>query len=170
DSNFANYQFREQRFVDEMMLSSQGVGDIQRQVKWPLLKEAKVLLPPLKEQKVIADYLDRITSRVDFLVAKKSRFIELLREKRQALITHAVTKGLDVNVPMKDSAVKWLGNMPAHWKVVQSRRLFTERNEKTKAGDIQLTVSQKYGLIPQVEFMEREGRRVVIVQKGQDIL
>lgn len=71
---------------------------------------------------------------------------------------------------MKESGVEWLGKVPAHWSVIQSRRLFSERNEKAKEGDIQLTVSQKYGLIPQAEFMEREGRRVVVVQKGQDIL
>lgn len=71
---------------------------------------------------------------------------------------------------MKDSGVEWLGAIPAHWTVVQSRRLFSERNEKAKDSDIQLTVSQKYGLLPQTEFMEREGRRVVVVQKGQEIL
>lgn len=71
---------------------------------------------------------------------------------------------------MKDSGVPWLGRVPSHWDVVQSRRLFSERNEKAKPDDLQLTVSQKYGLLPQAEFMEREGRRVVIVQKGHDIL
>lgn len=75
-----------------------------------------------------------------------------------------------MSVPMKDSGVEWLGKVPAHWKVIQSRRLFAERNEKAKDGDTQLTVSQKYGLLPQTEFMEREGRRVVVVQKGQEIL
>ncbi|MCD9085814.1 restriction endonuclease subunit S [Stenotrophomonas sp. SY1] len=123
----------------------------------------------LKAQAIV-DFLDRATSRIDTLIAKKTSFIELLREKRQALITHAVTKGLDPNVPMKESGVEWLGEVPAHWSVGQSRRLFRERNEKARNGDIQLTVSQKYGLLPQTEFMEREGRRVVVVQKGQEIL
>lgn len=71
---------------------------------------------------------------------------------------------------MKDSGTAWLGKVPKNWSLVQSRRLFSERNEKARGGDIQLTVSQKYGLIPQTEFMAREGRRVVVVQKGQDIL
>lgn len=75
-----------------------------------------------------------------------------------------------MSLPMKESGVDWLGKVPAHWSVIQSRRLFAERNEKAKAGDVQLTVSQKYGLLPQSEFVEREGRRVVVVQKGQDIL
>lgn len=75
-----------------------------------------------------------------------------------------------MNVPTKHSGVDWLGDIPAHWGVVQSRRLFVERNQKAQPGDLQLTVSQKYGLLPQVEFMEREGRRIVVVQKGHDIL
>lgn len=74
-----------------------------------------VLVPPRAEQDAIVAYLDRATSRIDTLVAKKTRFIELLREKRQALITHAVTKGLDPNAPMKNSGVEWLGEMPETW-------------------------------------------------------
>lgn len=73
--------------------------------------------PPIEEQHAIVSYLDRGTTHIDALVAKKTRFIELLREKRQALITHAVTKGLDAGVPMKNSGVEWLGEVPAHWDV-----------------------------------------------------
>ena len=75
-------------------------------------------LPPLSEQHGIAAFLDRETPRIDALVAKKERLIELLQEKRTALICHAVTKGLDPDVPMKDSGVEWLGEIPAHWEVV----------------------------------------------------
>lgn len=76
-----------------------------------------IAFPAYVEQQAIAAYLDRETTRIDALVAKKTRFIELLREKRQALITHAVTKGLDPNVKMKDSGVEWLGEVPEHWNV-----------------------------------------------------
>ena len=75
-----------------------------------------------------------------------------------------------MTVQMKESGVDWLGRVPAHWGVVRSRRLFRERNEKANKSDLQLTVSQKYGLLPQAEFMEKEGRRIVVVQKGHDIL
>ncbi|WP_282277188.1 restriction endonuclease subunit S [Stenotrophomonas sp. PS02297] len=145
-------------------------GGIRQSMKFDDLKRLPVLVPTVSEMDAIASHLDRATTRIDALVAKKTRFIELLREKRQALITHAVTKGLDRDVAMKDSGVEWLGVVPAHWDVVQSRRLFSERNEKARADDQQLTASQKYGLLPQAEFMEREGRRIVVVQKGHDIL
>jgi type I restriction enzyme S subunit len=73
--------------------------------------------PPAEEQRAIGMFLDRETARIDALVAKKERLIELLQEKRTALVTRAVTKGLDPNVPMKDSGVEWLGEIPAHWEV-----------------------------------------------------
>ncbi|MGG2040283.1 restriction endonuclease subunit S [Pseudomonas paraeruginosa] len=76
-----------------------------------------VAFPGFEEQEAIADHLDRETARIDSLIEKKTRFIELLREKRQVLITHVVTKGLDPNVKMKDSGVEWLGEVPEHWEV-----------------------------------------------------
>ncbi|SUC88550.1 type I restriction-modification system subunit S [Pseudomonas aeruginosa] len=82
-----------------------------------------VALPPAEEVDEIAGSLDRETARIDALVAKKTRFIELLREKRQALITHAVTKGLDPNVKMKDSGVEWLGEVPEHWSIRSFKHL-----------------------------------------------
>ena len=78
-----------------------------------LLKRLRCRFHPANEQqRAIADFLDRETERIDALVAKKQRLIELLQEKRTALISHAVTKGLDPDVPMKDSGIEWLGQMP----------------------------------------------------------
>lgn len=77
-------------------------------------------LPKLNEQKNIASFLDRETSRIDALIQKKERLIELLKEKRIALITQAVTKGLDPNVPMKDSGIEWLGEVPEGWDVIRT--------------------------------------------------
>jgi len=74
-------------------------------------------IPRREEQQNIIAFLDRETAKIDALVAKKERLIELLQEKRTALITRAVTKGLDPNVPMKDSGVEWLGKIPTHWEV-----------------------------------------------------
>ena len=77
--------------------------------------------PASSEQGAIADFLDHETAKIDALVARKERLIELLQEKRTALITRAVTRGLDPNVPMKDSGVEWLGEIPAHWDVRRTR-------------------------------------------------
>ncbi len=75
-------------------------------------------VPPVDEQRAVVAFLDRETARIDALVAKKERLIELLQEKRSALITRAVTKGLDPKVPMKDSGVEWLGDIPRHWAAI----------------------------------------------------
>ena len=92
-------------------------------------------LPPLEEQRVIAGFLDRETDKIDALVAKKERLIELLREKRAALITHAVTKGLDPDVPMKDSGIEWFGEIPAHWQVKKVTHLFSVGSGTTPPTD-----------------------------------
>jgi len=84
-----------------------------------------VPLPPPSEQAEIAAFLDRETAKIDALVEEQRRLIALLAEKRQAVISHAVTKGLDPTVPMKDSGVEWLGEVPAHWKVMPIRRLLS---------------------------------------------
>ncbi len=137
---------------------------------WEHVGSIEMPAPCPEEQVQIISSVDRETARIDALIAKKTRFIELLKEKRQAFITHAVTKGTDPDVRMKDSGVVWIGEVPVHWNVVQSRRLFSERKERAREGDVQFTASQKYGVIPQTEFMEREKRRVMLVGKGHDIL
>lgn len=90
-------------------------GGIRQSMKFDDLKRLPVVVPPVTEMDAIASHLDRATSRIDALVAKKTSFIELLREKRQAMITHAVTKGLDRSVEMKESGVEWLGEVPETW-------------------------------------------------------
>lgn len=87
------------------------------------MRGTPVVLPPEEEQYAIAAFLDRETARIDALVGKKERLIVLLQEKRSALITRAVTKGVDPNAAMKDSRVEWLGEIPAHWGVKKVKRL-----------------------------------------------
>ncbi len=87
-------------------------------------------IPRLDEQHSIAAFLDRETAKIDALIAKKKQLIKLLQEKRAALISHAVTKGLDPSVPMKDSGVEWLGDVPEHWDVKRLRFCFEFLNSK----------------------------------------
>ncbi len=93
-------------------------GGVRQGMKYDDVKRLPILLPPLPEQEKIAAFLDYETGRMDRLIEKQERLIELLKEKRQAVISHAVTKGLDPDVPMKDSGVEWLGEVPAHWEVL----------------------------------------------------
>ena len=89
-------------------------------------------VPPPTEQAAVATFLDCETAKIDALIAEQQRLIELLQEKRQAVISHAVTKGLNPNVPMKDSEIEWLGEVPEHWQVRRLGVLFREVNEQGK--------------------------------------
>ena len=98
-------------------------------------------------QCAIADYLDRETARLDALVAAKERVLGLLAEKRRALITRAVTRGLNPNVPFRDSGIPWLGEIPAHWETERARWLFGERDQRSYMGEEELlTVSHLTGV------------------------
>ncbi len=92
-----------------------GAGG-QKRVPEDFVKDYSLLLPPPYIQKIIASYLDKETTRIDALIEKKQRQIELLKEKRQAIITRAVTKGLDPNAKMKNSGVEWIGEIPEGWE------------------------------------------------------
>ena len=92
------------------------------------LKKMEVTLPPLPEQQAIAAFLDRETGRIDSLIDKKQRLLELLAEQRTALISRAVTKGLDATVKLKPSGVEWLGDVPEHWEVKRLKHLVMLRS------------------------------------------
>jgi type I restriction enzyme S subunit len=104
-------------------LKSRGEGSTFKEISKDKLGLIILTKPPEPDQHPIAFFLDRETAKIDALVEKKERLIELLQEKRTALITQAVTKGLDPTVPMKDSGVEWLGEIPAHWEVKRLRHV-----------------------------------------------
>ncbi|WP_293002429.1 restriction endonuclease subunit S [Nevskia sp.] len=124
----------------------------------PELVKLKAVVPPRTEQTAISAVLDRETARIDALITKKTRFIELLKEKRQALITHAVTKGLDPNVKMKDSGVEWIGEVPEHWEI--SKLAYTTREAGGKTPD---TKNQAYwdGNVPWVSPKDMKQSEIV---------
>jgi type I restriction enzyme S subunit len=92
-------------------------GGLRQSMKFEEMRRLQMLCPSLDEQKQIADFLDHETAKIDALIEKQQRLIELLKEKRQAFISHAVTKGLNPNAPLKDSGVEWVDRVPAHWRV-----------------------------------------------------
>ena len=106
-------------FRQQLILLASGGG--QPNISQETIRSLRVPTPLLSEQRAITAFLDRETTRINTLIAKKQHLIELLQEKRAALISHAVTKGLDPNVKMKDSGVEWLGEIPEHWKMMRVR-------------------------------------------------
>jgi type I restriction enzyme S subunit len=105
--------FRSSGINDQFRVAANGITRFGLGKYW--LDNGLFLVPPVEEQQAIASFLDRETARIDTLIEKKQRQIELLQEKRSALISHAVTKGLDPHAKMKDSGIEWLGQVPVNW-------------------------------------------------------
>jgi type I restriction enzyme S subunit len=147
-NRFLYYRLQEEQFRTIAKSEMRGTGGLKR-VPTELFESFTFGLPDTDEQVTIAATLDRETARIDALIGKKTRFIELLKEKRQALITHAVTKGLDPNAKMKDSGIEWIGQVPEHWDVKPFFALVTELNRKN-VGLVETNIlSLSYGNIIQ---------------------
>lgn len=121
-SEYMHYLLRSSEYAAAYMMVSKGIRVNQWDLDPQYHSRLPILLPPIPEQSAIAAFLDRETAKIDALVAEQERLIALLKEKRQAVISHAVTKGLDPSVPMKDSGIEWLGKVPAHWDAFPLKR------------------------------------------------
>ena len=110
---FLNYYTLTDEFIRQV--DSSTYGSKMPRASWDFISLMNVPVPNFDESKKIANFLDHETARIDTLIAKQKKLIALLKEKRQAVISHAVTKGLNPDVEMKDSGVEWLGEVPAHW-------------------------------------------------------
>lgn len=121
DSTFINYCY--ESFVIKYQMYRDNMGATVGTYTIENAKKNKIFMPPWDEQLAITRFLNDQTQVIDTLITKQEKLIELLKEKRQAVISHAVTKGLNPNVPMKDSGMEWLGEVPEHWEVRQLRYL-----------------------------------------------
>ena len=104
---------------DQLLLAWAKQGATVESIEHSYLADTVLPLPDVAEQAAIAAFLDRETAKIDGLVAEQQRLMELLKEKRQVVISHAVTKGLNPRAPMKPSGIEWLGDVPAHWEVIK---------------------------------------------------
>ena len=156
DSGYATWALREHGFVEEIVARSTGVS-------YPAISASQIgnlsmPLPPHSEQRTIAAFLDHETAKVDALITKKQQLIDRLSEYRTALVAWTVTKGLppdiaqakgfiDPSPRLKPTGAEWLGDVPEHWEVVENRRVFRERDERSVDGEGELlTVSHITGV------------------------
>ena len=136
DIGYFNYQL--QRHYKERIFFPFGQG-VSYDYRWGMGRETilnfPIIVPPKETQTQIVSFLDTKTQKIDDLIHKTEKKIELLKEKRTSLINHCVTKGLNPNVEMKDSGVEWIGEIPNHWVLVKPWRLFKPEKRKPEYGD-----------------------------------
>lgn len=130
------------------------------------LKKYYILLPPQEEQRQIVAYLDYKSNKINERICQRERELQTLSELKQAEIAAVVTRGLDPNVPMKESGIEWLGKIPAHWEVRKIKNCLQERSEKGYPNEPILCATQSRGVIPQDMY----DNRVVVVNKDFDKL
>jgi len=145
DAGFCKYALREPAFLAEVEMRSVGVS--YPAINASDLGDIQIHLPALQHQRAVANYLDCETARLDGLMAAKERVLGLLAEKRRALITRAVTRGLDPRAPLRDSGIPWLGEIPAHWDTRRVAWLFRERDERGQPDLPLLEVSINLGVV-----------------------
>lgn len=124
NAQFTYYQLSSYFGFEQLKLASTSTA--QPKLNKDGFKSLKCIVPPLTEQKAIAEYLDTKTAQIDSLITQKEKLIELLKEERSAVINQAVTKGLDPNVEMKDSGVEWIGEIPKSWQMKKTSWLFND--------------------------------------------
>ena len=144
---FANYLFRSKVMVNQYLIRSKGVGSIQRNIYWQGLKRVLLPIPPKEEQEAIVGYLDWQLSKINKLIEVKKKEIIKVTELKKTVVNEAVTRGLNPNVPMKDSGVEWLGDIPAHWTTIKLRQILHPFSEKNHPELPLLSVVREQGVI-----------------------
>lgn len=120
---YFKYLFKTTRYIQSLQSTSNLIRDGQA-LRFNNFSQVKLVLPSKSDQQKIVSFLDTETARIDNLINKQQKLIELLEEQRKSIISYAVTKGLNPNVPMKDSGVEWLGEVPESWHVAVVKRAF----------------------------------------------
>ncbi|EJG1645169.1 restriction endonuclease subunit S [Vibrio parahaemolyticus] len=133
-STYFKYLFKSKPYIQALQATTNLVRDGQA-LRFTNFTQVRLPFPTESEAQFIGAFLDHETAKIDTLIAKQEKLIELLKEKRQAVISHAVTKGLNPDAPMKDSGVEWLGNVPEHWDMKRLKYIGEAKNGLTYSPD-----------------------------------
>lgn len=142
-NQYYNYLFKTELFADEFYKWGNGIVDDLWSTKWSSMKNIMVPFPPLKEQRIIADYLDIKCTQIDTIIAKEQSIIEKLQEYKKAIITQAITRGLNSSAKMKKTGFEWIGMIPKHWNVEKIKYLTSKIGSgKTPKGGSDIYVDE----------------------------
>lgn len=145
NNKFLNYVLLSPKLID--LINASTYGAKMPRANWTFIGGCNAPLPPLDEQQAIVAYLDEKVGKIDRYISEKEKEIVALDELKQATIANAVTRGLDPNAPLKDSGIKWIGNIPQHWEVKQMRNYLTLVSEKNHPEKQLLSVTREQGVI-----------------------
>lgn len=168
NGRFYHYLLRGHYFAEEFYRNGHGLVSDLWTTKWDEMRNIYIPVPPREEQNQIVRYLDWQVSKINKLIHGYQRQIKLLEERRQTVIDRAVTKGVRQGRQMHSIQANWMGDIPADWKMIPSKRLFLESKERKHPDDKPATASQKYGIILQEDYMKSENKRIVIATQGLD--
>lgn len=168
NGRFYHYLLRSYYFAEEFYRNGHGLVSDLWTTKWDEMRNIYIPVPPREEQNQIVRYLDWQVSKINKLIHGYQRQIKLLEERRQTVIDRAVTKGVRQGRQMHSIQANWMGDIPADWKMIPSKRLFLESKERKHSDDKPATASQKYGIILQEDYMKSENKRIVIATQGLD--
>lgn len=163
---YINYVFQTVGFQKELRKFANGILEIRLRISASNILKRPVPFPGKNEQQQIVDFLDAKCSEIDSLAADIQTQIDTLEQYKRSVITEAVTKGIDKNVALIDGQIPWIMGIPKHWRVIPAKYLFHNSDTRKFERDEQLTASQKYGIVTQKEYMERENAQIVLATKG----
>ena len=165
---YYKHLFKTQRFIDEMNSYTMSLRD-GKNIAFADFGKSYIPVPPLSEQKRIGNYLDFKCSQIDQLSDNIKQQIEELGEYKKALITQAVTKGLDPDVEMKDSGIKWIGEIPSHWSILRIANIYTERSETGCKDDLPILMVSINSGVSNGEVLDEERTRMVVRSEDKSL-
>lgn len=148
NSRYYEYLFKTAQFADEYYRLGHGIVNDLWTTKWIDAKRIELPLPSSEEQQIIADCLDKKCTEIDKAIEAAEASIEEYKLYKKSVIFQAVTKGLDPNVPMKDSGIEWVGSIPANWTTTRIKNLLAEKSVKGRPDETVLSLYREYGIIP----------------------
>lgn len=148
NSRYYEYLFKTAQFADEYYRLGHGIVNDLWTTKWIDAKRIELPLPSSEEQQIIADCLDKKCTEIDKAIEAAEASIEEYKLYKKSVIFQAVTKGLDPNVPMKDSGIEWVGSIPASWTTTRIKNLLAEKSVKGRPDETVLSLYREYGIIP----------------------
>ena len=175
---YYNWLFHTTLFADEFYKWGHGIVDDLWTTRWQEMKNISIVFPPLSEQQKIADYLDKVCGEIDGLVALQEAMIDELKAYKQSVITEAVTRGLNPNVPLKPSGIDWIGEIPEHWKIIKVGFLFANLDylrkpisaEHRERNNPQYDYYGASGIIDKIDYYNVDDEVLLIGEDGANLV